>query len=225
MSSVLSTLTTCKKCSLTSELSNGKFDGVSEHLQPLTRSYIDAKYSKEDAFFVCQSIPTKDDLHQVLEGISTALVDPAKDSYGLKGLNRFSFSKLSFDPEDCSWNGEINYKIDIVPSATGSFRFNIQCFKISLPKREGFMIEDSSYETFIVVDVTSSLTKSAHKTNKYVLTAWQKTFDGLTCNVLRELYKLYLPDDFPEGCKGKTFRSIYQLNKKVSDYRNYLNST
>lgn len=206
---------------LTAELSNGKFDGVSS-LNLSTRKTV--KPDDIDDSVIFKSIPTKNDLPQVLESVSTALVDPAKESYGLKGLHRFSFSKISFNPEDCVWDGIIDYEVDnlttsktgkeIVSSDTGRFRINLQCFRISSMSNEE-LDKLSSYETFIAVDITSQLGKSRHEMNTGVLVARQKVFETVKHNVARELYKLYLPDEFPEGCKGKTFRSIYQLNSKI----------
>jgi len=207
---------------LTAELSSENFDASSLH--PPTRKT--SKPSEKDDSILFKSIPTKNDLPQVLEKISIALVDPAKQSYGLKGMNRFSCSKISFDPKSCAWEAVIDYEIEntstsstgkeVVSSDTGRFRINVQCFRVSPSSNEELpAVERYSYKTFIAVDITSSLGKSRHEMNTGVLVARQKIFDVLKYNVTRELYKLYLPDEFPEGCKDKTFRSIYQLNSKI----------
>ena len=48
------------------------------------------------------------------------------------------------------------------------------------------------------------------------MNARQKTFDILKYNVAREFYKLYLPDEFPEGCMDLAFRKVYQLTNELN---------
>jgi len=98
---------------------------------------------------------------------------------------------------------------EIIASITGSFPINLQCFKVTPPN------DENVYQPFIVVDITLPLGKSRHEINREVMNARQKTFDILKYNVARELYKLYLPDEFPEGCKDLAFRKVYQLNSKI----------
>ena len=87
---------------LTAELSKGKFKGISSvHLS--TRTSVKPESKSEDESILFKSIPTKNDLAQALERVSNALVDPAKESYGLKGSVRFSFSKIVFHPKLCDW--------------------------------------------------------------------------------------------------------------------------
>lgn len=203
---------------LTAELSNGAFDGVAT-LYPPTRSTVKEDGKLADLSVLYKPIPTKNNLRQVLEKVSIALVDPAKESYGRKGMTLFSLSKILFDPKECSWDGVVDFRIDeharsetdkpIIVSTTGSFPIILQCFRITPPNTEGL------YDPFIVVDITLPLGESRHDINKGVMNARQKTFDTLKYNVARELYKLYLPEEFPEGCKGKTFRKVYQLNSKI----------
>jgi len=203
---------------LTAELSGGTFDGVAT-LHPPTRSCVKVAEKIADVSLLYKPIPTKNDLRQVLEKVSTALADPRKESYGRKGMCRFSFSSIVFDPKECAWNGEVDYVVDeksasdtgkeIISGITGSYMVNIQCFKVIPPN------DDNVYHPFIVVDITLPLGESRHEINAGVMNAQQKTFDILKYNVARELYKLYLPDEFPEGCKGKAFRKVYQLNSKI----------
>jgi len=195
---------------LTAELSNGKFDG-NITLHPLTRTTVKPENTVEDDSILFKSIPTKNDLRRVLERVSGALVDPTKESYGLSGTTRFSFSKLSFDPKGVRWDGTVDYDVkpDSGSNVTGSFPVVLQCFKVT-PSTD-----DLSYTKFVAVDITYSLGRRRHEMNKDVLDARVKTFDLIKYNLSRELYKLYLPTDFPEGCKGNTFRSIYQLNSKI----------
>jgi len=205
---------------LTAELSKGKFKGISSvHLS--TRTSVNPESKSEDESILFKSIQTKNDLAQALERVSKALVDPAKESYGLKGPVRFSFSKIVFHPKLCDWDTNLDYKIDqlngnnqVISSSTGSFDINLQIFKV-LPVGVESGNTINSYEPFLAVDMTSSLSKARHEMNREVLVSRQKIFDVVKYNVSRELYKLYLPDEFPEGGKGKTFRSIYQLNSKI----------
>ena len=95
---------------LTAELSNGTFDGVAT-LHPPTRSCIKVAEKVGDISLLYKPLPTKNDLRQVLEKVSTALVDPEKQSYGRKGLALFSFSKISFEPKECKWNGVVDFEV------------------------------------------------------------------------------------------------------------------
>lgn len=108
---------------------------------------------------------------------------------------------------------ESNTGKEIISGITGSYMVNVQCFKVTPPN------DENVYTPFIVVDITLPLGESRHEIDAGVMNAQQKTFDILKYNVARELYKLYLPDEFPEGCKGKAFRKVYQLNSKVSNHR------
>ena len=45
-----------------------------------------------------------------------------------------------------------------------------------------------------------------------------KSFDEISLDLRKSLVRVEFPL-FPEGCQGKTFRQVYQLNARVSSVR------
>lgn len=110
---------------------------------------------------------------------------------------------LSFQPEGCTWVSEINPNV----GAPGYY-IQIQCLAKAGPKKG---------QTVFVVD-THLKTKDAKAAGSTSLPGFKDAkavFELTALYVRKGVVKCEFPD-FPEGCKGRTFREVYQLNARVS---------
>jgi hypothetical protein len=123
------------------------------------------------------------------------LVDEKKKSKDLVSL--------SFQPQGCTWVAELNPNV----GAPG-YQIQIQCLAKAGSKKG---------QTVFMVD-THLVTKDAKAAGSTSLPGYKDAkavFELTALYVRKGVVKCEFPE-FPEGCKGRTFREVYQLNARVS---------
>jgi len=202
-----------------SDKADAKNFGVS--LQPLTRKSL-LPQDQGQSFSLFKSFQTRNKLYKVVEGISNALDDPTRESYGRIGVRRFFFSRHSFNAKGCSWDVEVDYEKDLnIADGTtkpererGSLPVKLQCYVIddNFPSDdvETHVKHNDLKERIIVIDMTAT----CKIVNSEVDKVEKKVFEIIGFDVTKTLSKVGFPE-FPEGLKDKTFKEIYQLNNKI----------
>ena len=138
------------------------------------------------------------ELQTMTEAISSALksiVDPSEGD----------MISLSFKPEGCVW------KMDFSPNLNGadkSFRVEVRLYANAISGVTNYEVD-----TVMVpkVPVDPNPLAPAVKGFKEA----KPVFDVLSLSVRKAVVRLEFPE-FPEGCKERTFREVYQLNARVS---------
>lgn len=140
------------------------------------------------------------ELQTLTDSISSALKDIVNPNEG-------EIVSLSFKPEGCVWrmefdsslNGaDLNYRVEVVLYANEiSGVTNYEVDTVLLPK----------------VPVDPNPLAPSLKGFKEA----KASFDVLSLSVRKAVVRLEFPE-FPEGCKGRAFREVYQLNARVSSF-------
>ena len=109
---------------------------------------------------------------------------------------------MKFQPKGCIWNLEINPSI-----GAPDYMIQVQC----LAKSGG-----SSTTTFVVdTKLIGKTSKTLASTTLPGFREAKATFEMASLVVRKAVVKCEFPN-FPEGCKGRAFREVYQLNARVS---------
>lgn len=137
------------------------------------------------------------ELQTIIECVTKALKSAAKSGAGI--------CSLSFKPEGCIWKMEFDRSLD---GGAEAFKMHVVCYA---RKGNGY--------TVYVVD-TILLPKNPVKPDSMAsdppgFRAAKPIFETLALNIRKALVALEFPE-FPEGCKGKQFKEVYQLNARVS---------
>lgn len=143
-----------------------------------------------------------EELERLVHSVSQALVD-SKSSYGSKGDVRYKIMDVEFDPDGCNWTATV-----IPNDIDETFTIKLGCSEV---------IEDS--------DPEENLSDSKEFKRHYEVTMSRSSvrfdpgkakeiFQLISLDVRKSIVRLDLPE-FPEGCKGKVFREIYQLNARL----------
>ena len=133
-----------------------------------------------------------DSIHSFLRGI----VDEKKKSTDL--------ISLKFQPKGCCWTMELN------PSV-GAPNYMIQV--VCLAKDGG-----NSTTTFVVdTCLVGKDSKSVASTSLPGFREAKATYEMTALTVRKAVVKCEFPT-FPEGCRGRAFREIYQLNARVCSH-------
>lgn len=110
-----------------------------------------------------------------------------------------------FTPQGCSWRLELNHALG---GADKNYFIEISCSARQLPGAN-----NTAYE------VTTNLTCKHQQDDKNApmkgFREAKSSFDFLVLQVRKAVVKLEFPE-FPEGCQGRPFREVYQLNARVS---------
>lgn len=189
----------------TMNISGGSFDGMSSSLSPATRRSFPSNNDASKSFL------TMNDMPLVVEHLSMSFADVTGQSYGNNELHLYKFTELNFSPQGVAWNGIVEFKRRETDSqnreqfVTGRFGIKAYCRLFDIEGR--FNTDRDIYS----VDLELSIPRGASSAQKVAI---KKTFDEVSYDTKRTLLMLDLPE-FPEGCKGKRFRSIYQLNSKL----------
>lgn len=109
---------------------------------------------------------------------------------------------LDFQPKGCTWSMELNPTI-----GAPDYMIQVQC--LARPGEKG--------TTTFVVDtkLVGKSSKSIASTSLPGFREAKATFEMAALVVRKAVVKCEFPN-FPEGCKGRTFREVYQLNARVS---------
>lgn len=173
-------------------------------------------------------------------GESYGLAKPSPD--GNKGINikevrglTYSCTNLSFNPKTCTWLGKSNYGCDLISkspknpkekirnSYSGNFLFSVSLQTVKIDTRPKNITHDMEEtvddQQHYCVDIEAILEGNDDDDvravyDRHVLKILSHTITNIGYDVSRALYWLGLPE-FPEGCKGVKFRTLYQLNAKV----------
>jgi len=107
---------------------------------------------------------------------------------------------LNFQPEGCTWTMELNPSI-----GASDYLVQVQCLARSGDSNStSFMIDTK----LIGKDDIASTALPGYREAK-------ATFEMAALVVRKAVVKCEFPN-FPEGCKGRAFREVYQLNARVS---------
>ena len=171
----------------------------------------------------------------IVETISIALKDTCKESYGrqsgitTKDIHNltFSCSNLSFNPNTCTWIGQVDYDCNVFVKTQsntekellspyqGNFVISVSCQTV-LVHLNTIHHEKDKIKPHYCIEVEAIMKKNFDpKTiDRNVLKIISQTVIHVGYDITRALSWLDLPE-FPEGCKETTFRTVYQLNAKV----------
>jgi len=193
-------------------------DATPTSSQPPSRSF-SLPDTQDDSTFFFKSFQTRNPLLRVVEGVSNAIRDPTRESYGLKGSHRFNITKHLFDPNRFSWECLVNYEADVnlpegVVCKKGAFPIYLQCHKIAPPNDDEDFSDDEYDETIFAIDIKLKLQTPKARINRDELSSLQKLFTIIGLDVWRGLSRTGFPN-FSEGCQDRTFREVYQLNKEI----------
>jgi len=156
---------------------------------------------------------------------------------GIENL-KYSYSKLSFTPSECKWRGRVDFSCkQLVNSPSESqgqkkifvenhFGFSIQCQTVLAEQNKKDFVDEKKEScdgkskishqngNHYSIDIQAEFDV---RNDRYIdrLKVVSQTIQHIEFDVSRALYCLSLPK-FPEGCGNATFRSIYQLNFKLS---------
>lgn len=158
-----------------------------------------------------------------------------------KGINvkdvrdlTYSCSDLSFNPNTCTWIGKATYGCNILiksnktsekvmNSYSGNFMFSVTCQTVQIPassasSNHNSNLDNGDMKKHYCVDVEAIL--DGHNDDvrsdydRQVLKIISNVLTHIGYDISRVLFWLELPE-FPEGCRGVAFRTVYQLNAKV----------
>lgn len=109
---------------------------------------------------------------------------------------------MKFQPKGCIWNLEMNSSI-----GAPDYMIQVQCLAQS----------GGSSTTNFVIDtkLIGKSSKSIASTSLPGFREAKSTFEMTSLVVRKAAIKCEFPN-FPEGCKGRAFREVYQLNARVS---------
>lgn len=175
--------------------------------------------AQDGSTFFFKSYQTRNPLLRVVNGISGALRDSERESYGLTGCHCFVISSHSFNPDGCFWDCWVDYNARVrlsgdIVCKQGGFQVRLQCHKIMDPNDDENVSDDEYGETILAVDITLKLQTTKAVINKNELTSLRKLFDLICLDMWRVLSTIGFPT-FAEGCQGKRFKEVYQLNDKM----------
>lgn len=109
---------------------------------------------------------------------------------------------MRFQPKGCIWNLEMNSSI-----GAPDYMIQVQCLAKG----------DTNNNTTFVVDtkLVGKSSKSVASTSLPGFREAKAVFEMASLVVRKAVVKCEFPT-FPEGCKGRAFREVYQLNARVS---------
>jgi len=110
-----------------------------------------------------------------------------------------------FSPSGCEW------RLDLNPSLNGAdenYRLEVVFFANQLQGETNYVVD-----TLLVPKGPVDPNPLAPPLKGY--REAKQTFENLALKVRKAIVRFEFPD-FPEGCKGRAFREVYQLNARVS---------
>jgi hypothetical protein len=140
------------------------------------------------------------DLQTLAESINSALEGVVNPDDG-------DFVSVSFRREGCVW------KLELSPTLNGAdknYRVEIVMYANSIDGTTNYEVDTFLLPKVIVENALSPSLKG-YKEAKEV-------YDVLVLTVRKAIVRLEFPE-FPEGCKGRPFREVYQLNARVSFFQ------
>ena len=164
----------------------------------ITKSY------QTNSRFLTQQIKELSNMSEELKFITDSIHTYLRDIVDEKKHSTDLIS-LKFQPKGCMWAMDFNSNI-------GAPDYQIQV--VCLAKG------GSGESTHFVVDtnLVGKSSKSVASTSLPGFREAKAAFETTSLVVRKAVVKCEFPD-FPEGCKGRAFREVYQLNARVSSVR------
>ena len=135
------------------------------------------------------------ELQRIIDSITETL-EGMVDSSGKKDL-----AKMTFEPTGCTWTLQFNPNL-----RAEAFEMDVLC---------SCCPEDSENVAYVVETTLVPKGRSSAGEKDPGFKEAKACFDFCVLQVRKAVVKCEFPD-FPEGCKGKPFRDVYQLNARVS---------
>jgi hypothetical protein len=164
--------------------------GLSKHYQTKSGLLLQVKCSdaKDRAAVEFQTII--DSVQEALEELTGATED---------------IVSMEFNPKGCEWSMELNPSLN---DADQNYFLSVICLANELEGTTNYVV-DTRLIPKGEIDVNPLASPRAGYREA------KATFDFVGLQVRKAIVKLEFPE-FPEGCKGKPFRDVYQLNARVS---------
>jgi len=137
------------------------------------------------------------ELQTIIECVTKALKAAARAGDGI--------CKLSFKPEGCLWKFEFDPSLG---DANQTYKMQIICSASRGHNCTNYMVDTILVPKVAIDPDPLAAAPPALKVVKPV-------FETLALKIRKSLVALEFPV-FPEGCKGRPFKDIYQLNARVS---------
>lgn len=138
------------------------------------------------------------ELQTIVECVNKALKS-AKAEFGLV--------HLAFKAEGCIWRMDFDPKLG---AASENYRVQVLC-----SASDGPGVTNYAIETELIPKVPVDPNPLANPPDGFKEA--KEIFDSIAIKVHKPLVRLEFPE-FPEGCKGKPFRDVYQLNARVRPF-------
>lgn len=139
------------------------------------------------------------ELQTIIECVTKALKSSAKSGDGI--------CSLSFKPEGCVWKMEFDSKVDGGRVAE-TYKVQVICSASKGHGHTNYMVDTVLVPKKPVNPDPLAPAPPGFKVAKPI-------FDLVALKIRKSVVALEFPE-FPEGCKGRPFRDIYQLNARVS---------
>jgi hypothetical protein len=165
--------------------------GLSKHYQTKSGLLLQVKCSdaKDRAAVEFQTII--DSVKEALEELAGATED---------------IVSMEFNPKGCEWIMELNPSLN---DADKNYFLSVICLANELDGTTNYVVD-----TRLTPKGELDVSPLAPPLQGY--REAKATFDFVGLQVRKAIVKLEFPE-FPEGCKGKPFRDVYQLNARVSN--------
>lgn len=137
------------------------------------------------------------ELQSLVEAIYATLKNAVKHREGV--------TDLRFKPEGCIWIVELADEI-----ASAQFRI-----EIILEAQEGMGMTIYYIDSRLIPKIEIDPNPLAPSPSGFNVA--KEVYDKITLFVRKSIVRYEFPE-FPEGCKGRPFREVYQLNARVSRY-------
>ena len=137
------------------------------------------------------------ELQTIIECVTKALKSAARSGAGI--------CSLSFKPEGCIWKMEFDPSLD---RAAESYKMQVIC---SANKGHGY----THYMVDTILVPKIPVDPDPLKPSPPGFKAAKPIFEMLSLKIRKSIVALEFPE-FPEGCKDKQFKEVYQLNARVS---------
>jgi hypothetical protein len=112
---------------------------------------------------------------------------------------------MEFNPKGCEWRLELNASLN---DANQNYFLSVICLANELEGTTNYVVDTRMTPKGEVDTSPLAAPLKGYREAK-------QAFDFVGLQVRKAIVKLEFPE-FPEGCKGKPFRDVYQLNARVS---------
>lgn len=189
-------------------------DGLAPSLLDPSKTFDNSKTSHSKSYrtstrFLKYGGEPEKELQTIIDSVHSALehfVKTSKTTTHNLVQHTQDLADMVFEPQGCMW------RLTFDPAVRADdFQILVVCSACDEGKGETtYVTETSLVKAGTAEVVDSNMHERGHKDAKAI-------FDLLALATRKATVKCEFPD-FPEGCKGKVFREVYQLNARVSDH-------